>query len=134
MLDYARGRAREALRGVHTAVLATTGPAGVRAGEFPCEAVELALYLLVPRTSDHLFNLEQDGRVALLTAGWELRGKARALSPEQRPPGLGLLRAAGAEWHVLVLVEPMQLQIRQPDGWGAAETIDLSHADSNPPA
>ena len=125
MLDYARERATQALMGVRTAVLATTGPAGVQAGEFPCEAVELVLYLLVPRTSDHLFNLEQDGRVALLTAGWELRGMARALSPDENPPELSLLHTPGAEWHVLIRVEPCQLQILRRDGWGPAETIDL---------
>ncbi len=125
MMDYARQRAIEALRTVRSAVLATTGPAGVQASEFLCEAVELDLYLLVPQTSDHLFNLEQDGRVALLTDEWELRGKARALSPEEKHPELRLLHTAGAEWHVLIEIKPTQLQIRRQDGWGAAETIDL---------
>lgn len=125
MLDYARERATEALRTAHSAVLATTGPAGVQASEFLCEAVELDLYLLVPQTSDHLFNLNLDGRVALLSDEWEVKGNARAVHPEEQHPELGLLRTGGAEWHVLVKVEPTQLQIRRQDGWGAAETIDL---------
>jgi hypothetical protein len=109
MLDYARERAMEALRTACTAVLATTGPAGVQASEFPCEAIGLDLYLLLPQTSDHLFNLEQDGRVALLTDEWELRGTGRALAPDKRHPELSLLHAGGAEWHVLIQVEPIQI-------------------------
>jgi len=126
MLDYARQRALNALTTARTAVLATTGPAGVQASEFPCEAIDLDLYLLIPRTSDHLFNLEQHGQVALLTDAWELRGTGRALSPEETPPELSLLRAAGADLYVLVKVEPLQIQIRRRDGWGAAETIDVA--------
>ncbi len=125
MLDYARERALEALSAARTAVMATTGPAGVQASEFSCEAIELDLYVLLPCTSDHLFNLERDGRVALVTDEWELRGNAHALSREEKHPELARLRGAGTEWHVLVKVEPIQIQIRRPGGWGAAETIDL---------
>jgi len=68
MINYVRQRAIEARQLVSTVVPATSGPAGILASEHPCEAVELDLYLSLPRISDHLFNLEQDGRVALLTA------------------------------------------------------------------
>jgi hypothetical protein len=126
MLNYARERAREALSSARTAVLATTGPAGVKASEFPCEAMGLDLYLLLPQTSDHLFNLEKDDRVALLTDEWELRGLARALSREEKPPELSWLNTGGGEWHILIQVKPIQIQIRRRDGWGPAETIDLT--------
>src|SRR5512137_320315 len=104
MLDYARQRVIEALRLPRTVVLATSGPAGVQAGEFPCEAAGLDLYLLVPQTSNHLFNLEHDSAVTLLTAEWELKGQAQL-----RPPGapgleLNLLQEPAAEWCVLVRV------------------------------
>ena len=125
MLDYARQRAIEALRLPHKVVLATSGPAGVQAGEFPCEAIGLNLYLLVPQTSDQLFNLEQDPKVTLLAAGWEMKGKAQTISPDTAVLELGLLREAGAQWCVLVRVHPCQLQIRRQDGWGYLETIDL---------
>ncbi len=125
MLDYARQHAIAALKVPRTAVLATSGPAGVQASEFPCEAIDLVLFLLVPQTSDHLFNLEHDSNVTLVTAGWELKGEAQIIS--MRPAGLGvdLLREPGAEWCVLVRVEPYQLQIRRAGGWGHLETIDL---------
>jgi Pyridoxamine 5'-phosphate oxidase len=132
MLDYARERAREALRTAHTAVLATSGPAGVQASEFPCEAIDLNLYLLVPRTSDHLFNLERDARVALLSDEWELKGEAHALSPGDKHPELSLIPSAGAQWYVLIEVKPIQIQIRRKGGWGNAETIDVEPNSSEP--
>lgn len=126
MLDFARQRAIEALRNHRKVVLATSGPAGLRAGEFPCEAIDLDLYLLVPRTSDHLFNLEHNSTVALLTAGWELKGEAYILSPDASILELDLLQEPAAEWSALVRVDPCQMQIRKEDGWGNLETIDLS--------
>ncbi|MCL4562705.1 MAG: pyridoxamine 5'-phosphate oxidase family protein [Chloroflexi bacterium] len=125
MLDYARQRAREALSTPQTAVLATSGPAGVQAGEFPCEAIGLELFLLVPQTSDHLFNLEHDSSVSLLTAGWEMKGNAQVIASEAYDLKLGLLQDPSAKWCALVRVEPGMLQIRGKKGWGNLETIDL---------
>ncbi len=104
---------------------ATSGPAGVQASEFPCEAIDLSLYLLVPQTSDHLFNLEHESTVILLTAGWELKGKAHIVSPHAPDLELDLLREPGAEWCALVQVVPCQMQIRREAGWGHLETLDL---------
>jgi len=125
MLDYARQRAIEALRNHRRAVLATSGPAGLQASEFPCEAVELNLYLLVPKTSDHLFNLEHDSIVSLLTTRWELKGEAQVISPNALDIELDLLREPGAEWCELVRVDPCRMQVRREGSWGNLETIDL---------
>ena len=125
MLDYARQRAIEALRIPRTAVLVTSGPAGVQASEFPCEAMGLDLYLLVPQTSDHLFNLEHNVAVTLLTAECEIKGKAQIISRCLLDFDLDLLRGSGAEWSVPVRVEISQVQIRSERGWGNLETIDL---------
>ncbi len=125
MLDYARQRAIEALMIPRTAVLVTSGPAGVQASEVPCEAISLDLFLLVPQTSDQLFNLEHNSNVTLLTAGWQMKGEAQVISPNAPGPGLDLLREPGAEWCVLVRVIPCQVQIRREGGWGNLETIDL---------
>lgn len=125
MLDYARQRAIEALRIPRRAVLATSGPAGLQASEFLCESVELGLYLLVPKTSDHLINLEHDSTVSLLTAGWELKGEAQVIPPNALDLSLDLFREPGAEWCELVRVNPYRLQIRRERGWGNIETIDL---------
>ena len=125
MLDYARQRAIEALKIPRKAVLATSGPAGLQASEFPCEAIDAELYLLVPRTSDQLFNLEHDPSVTLLSASWELKGEARLISPTPPDLELDLLREPGAEWCGLVRVNPYQIQIRRESGWGYLETIEL---------
>ena len=130
MLNYARQRALEALKIPQKAVLATSGPAGVQAGEFPCEAAGLCVYLWIPRTSDQLFNLEQNAAVTLLTHAWELKGTAQIVQPgaagfeadlliKRRPDEDWL------EWCVLVRVEPAQVQIRREAGWGNCETIDF---------
>jgi hypothetical protein len=125
MLDYARQRAVEALRTPRSAVLATSGPAGVLASEFPCEALGLDLYLLLPQTSDHLFNLEHASGVTLLTPAWELQGEAQICTPGSSEIELALLRQPGAEWCVLVRVDPHQVHIRRQAGWGNLETIEL---------
>jgi len=125
MLDYTRQRAVEVLKTPCRAVLATSGPAGLQASEVPCQALGLVLYLLVPRTSDHLFNLEHEPHVTVLAGEWEVRGEAQ-LSPEgETGPGLSLLHAPEAQWCVLVRVDPSQLHIRMEGGWGNRETIDL---------
>jgi hypothetical protein len=125
MLDYARQRAVEALGVPRTAVLVTSGPAGLQAGEYPCEAVDVDLYLLVPWTSDHLFNLEQHSSVTLLAAGWELNGVAQVVSPTALDIELDLLREPGAQWCGLVRVAPRRMQLRREKGWGYLETIEL---------
>ncbi len=125
MLDYARQRAIEALMIPRKAVLATSGPAGLQVGEFPCEAIDIDLYLLVPWGSDHLFNLEYDPCVTLLTARWELKGEAQMISPTALDRELGLLREPAAEWCGLVRVHPYRVQIRREKGWGYLETIEL---------
>jgi len=125
MLDYARQRASEALGSPRTVVLITSGPAGVQASEFPCETMDLELYLLVPQTSDHLFNLEHESTVILLTVQCEIKGTARILSRSKVDRELDLLREWEAAWCALVQVEISQVQIRSERGWGNRETIDL---------
>ncbi len=130
MLNYARQRVAEALRsrgtGVpQTAVLATSGPAGLLAGEFRCEASGLSLFLLVPRTSDHLFNLEQNPAVTLLSATWELNGEARVIAPGEAALNLDILHEPAAEWCVVVRVDARKVHIRRAGDWGNLETIDL---------
>jgi len=126
MINYAHERARQILRIPNHAVLATVGNAGVQVSEFPCEAFDLDLYLALPRTSDHLFNLERDSRVALHTDRWDLTGNGRALAPEEMRPDIDLVREPKESWHVLVKVVPTKIQVLRSEGWGAAETIDLT--------
>ena len=126
MLDYARQRALEILRLPSRAVFVSSGPAGVHASVFPCEASGLNLYLLIPRASDHIFNLEHEPGVTLLTDSWELKGEAQIIPPGRQKIELDLSHEQGVEWCVLVRVEPSRLQIRKQNGWGYQETIDFS--------
>ena len=123
MLNHLRERVTEALSTVKTATLSTHGAAGIQANVFPCECVGLALYLLVPRTSDHLFNLEHDHEVVVSTEAWQVRGTACVI--REPPGGLALLQAPDAAWCEVVSVCPARVQIEARDGSGHAETIDL---------
>jgi hypothetical protein len=125
MLDYAHQRALEALGTPRIAVLVTNGPAGVQAGEFPCVALGLRLYLLVPQTSDHLFNLEHESTVTLLIARCELKGKAQLIQRGAVDLDCALLREPRADWCAFLRVEIFQMQIWSEEGWGNRETIDL---------
>jgi hypothetical protein len=125
MFDYAQQRAREVLGSPRAAVLVTNGPAGVQVGEFPCTLSGLSLHLLVPQTSDHLFNLEAEAQVTLLIARCEVKGRAQIISREAVNPACELLRAAAADWCAFVCVEIAQLHIRSDEGWGNRETLDL---------
>ena len=125
MLDYARQRAIQALKVPRRAVLVTSGPAGVQVSEGPCAAIDLKLYLLVPQTSDHLFNLESDPSVTLLAANLLLKGKARTIPPNSLELEPEFFQTSEEEGCVLVQVDPCQMQIRREQGWGNLETIDV---------
>ncbi len=125
MLDYARQRASAALGNPRTAVLVTSGPAGVQTGEFRCEASDLNLYLLIPQTSDHLFNLEHESAVTVLMATCEIKGQAQPVPRDAPDLNVGLCHEPDAEWCALVRVEIFRVQIRSEDGWRNRETIDL---------
>ena len=104
-------------------MLSTHGAAGIQANIFSCEAVETALYLLVPRTSDHLFNLEHNPEVVVTTEVWQVRGVACIAAAI--PTGLRLLEQQDAAWCEVVSVCPSRIQIEPNEGVDHAETIDL---------
>ena len=56
MLEPLRLRVVDALSSETSATLSTNGPGGIQAGFFPCESDGLTLYLLVPASSDVLYN------------------------------------------------------------------------------
>jgi hypothetical protein len=125
MLTHLRQLVQDALAPVEAATLSTTGPAGLQARLFPCQAMGLTLYLLVPSTSDHLFNLEYEPAVAVTTAHWQLAGNGRRLLLPQAPADLGLAQMPEARGCDLVAVTPTRLQINRPCGWGYSDTIDI---------
>jgi hypothetical protein len=122
MLDKLRDRATQILAETHLCTLATTGPAGLQASMVHCAGRGTILYLLVPNTSDHLFNLESEPEVAVTAESWRLRGKAEIVqdSPD-------VFSAEQSQWHTIVRVSPVRLHILPAKGGPAnyAETIDF---------
>ena len=125
MLSHLRQHIARTLENAHSATLATSGPAGLQAHVVPCAASGILLYLLLPRTSDHLLNLEHDPAVVVTTAEWHMSGRARVVAESECPATL--LDAPEAPWSNVVLVQPTRVSIVQREGWGAAETIDLEY-------
>ena len=125
MFDYAHQRAIEVLGAPHTAVLVTNGPAGIQVGEFACVLSGLSLYVRVPQTSDHLFNLEHESTVTLLISRCEVKGRTQIVSREMMNLDCDLLREPAADWSAFLHVEISQVQLRSEEGWGNRETIDL---------
>jgi hypothetical protein len=124
MLNHLRQHIATTLEKACSATLATSGPAGLQAHVVPCAAKGLLLYLLLPRTSDHLLNLEHDPAVVVATAEWQVSGRGRVVTKVEYAPAQ-LLKAPDAPWSVVVEVRPTRVTIAQCTGWGAAETIDL---------
>jgi len=123
MLSHLHQRVTETLSAARAVTLSTHGAAGIQANVFPCEAVEITLYLLIPRTSDHLFNLEYNPEVVVTTETWQVRGTACIV--QDCPAGLALRQQPEAAWCQVVAVCPTRLQIEWPGGSGHAETIDI---------
>jgi hypothetical protein len=127
VLTELRQQANEALSTARQVVLSAAGPADIQAETLRCEAIGLALYVLVARTSDLLFNLESGAPVVATADSWQARGPARLLRPVEYPSQLALARTPEAVWSEVVEIRPTQLQLRHPrrNGRVQGETIDL---------
>ena len=123
MLRELRQRATDVLGSARHVVLSTWGPADVQVESLPCEAVGLALYVLVPRTSDLLFNLESRTLVVATADSWQARGAARLLSPHEYPDGLSTAGTPAAAWSELVEILPTRVQLSPKRGQAQGETI-----------
>jgi hypothetical protein len=121
MLDKLRDRAAQILAETLVCSLATTGPAGLQATVVQCAGRGTTLYVLVPDTSDHLFNLEIEPAIAVTTARWHLHGTADIVRDST-----DIFSAEQSQWNTVVRVTPAQLHIL-PDSspTSHAETIDF---------
>lgn len=126
MLDHLKQRIREALAQAQLVTLASSGPGGLQADVFPCQAFDLRLYVMLPCTSDHLVNLESDPAVVVAAEGWQARGLARVLAWSDLPPELGLVNAPDADWSEVIEICPTRVGLGRREGWGYEETIDLT--------
>lgn len=121
MLDKLRDRAAQILAETSLCTLATTGPAGLQASVIHCAGRGITLYLLVPDTSDHLFNLETEPEVAVTAETWRLRGTAKIVQDST-----DVFSVDQSQWHTVVRVTPIRLHILPESGMANyAETIDF---------
>src|SRR5512135_1521006 len=127
MLDHLREQVVTALTQVNKVTFASHGPAGLQTSVLPCESAGMRLYLLVPRTSDHLLNIEAEPECVALAPDWELRGQARRILLSDHP-GLLLPRAPELEWSVLVEIRPTQLNLLRPGEGGYSASIDIDES------
>ncbi|GAB4413130.1 MAG: hypothetical protein Fur0044_07460 [Anaerolineae bacterium] len=121
MLDRLRDRAAQILAETDLCTLATTGPAGLQAAMVRCAGRGTSLYLLVPNTSDHLFNLETEPEVAVTTETWQLHGTADLVQDST-----DLFSTEQRRWHTVVRITPVRLHIlplSSPANY--TETIDF---------
>jgi hypothetical protein len=125
VLSQIRQRACEVLSTARQVVLSTSGPAEIQAENLPCESLGLALYVLVPRTSDLLFNLESNKLVVATAEAWQARGVTRLLRPGQCPKELAIARTPEAVWCEVAEIRPTRLQLRPTSGQLQGETIDI---------
>lgn len=93
MLEPLRLRVVDALSSETSATLSTNGPGGIQAGFFPCESDGLTLYLLVPASSDVLYNLETETAVIITTPTGRWKEKlAHVFRRKRCPPFDWLIR------------------------------------------
>ena len=90
--------------------------------------------MLVPSTTDQLFNLEHEQEVVLTSSLWQLRGAALALSDADGLRGTApydISAQASAAGSTLVEVFPLRMHL-EPDGRRRyRETIDFGMRASN---
>jgi hypothetical protein len=124
VLHQLRRRVTETLGSASQVVVSTWGPANVQVERMACEGMGLVLYVLVPRTSDLLFNLENHTDVVVTAATWQARGEARLLAPGSHPGQLALASRPEAAWCQIAEIRPTRLQLSPTDGQASGETID----------
>ena len=77
--------------------------------------------MLVPDTSEHLFNIEVVPEVAVTTKNWHLRGTA-----DIAHTSADLFAVDQRQWHTVVRVKPMRLHILPDCGAESyVETLDF---------
>ena len=128
MLDKLSAEALALIAGTSHCTLSTTGPAGVQASIVACIVRDDCVYVLVPSTADHLFNLEHEPEVVLTSALWHVRGAALALSEAHGRHGTAppeISAHASSQGHTLVEVFPLRMQIEAAGSRRYSETIDF---------
>lgn len=113
MNQYLQQRIETLFRQYDRTTLATCGSAGVQISVVTYDAKQLTLHLYLPHGSDHLFNLESNPELVLLTPSWKLQGRGKLTDAI---PSFN-------QWQVTILVKPIRLHILNDQA--SIETIDF---------
>ena len=122
MLDKLRDQALNTLAAGSDCTLSSSGPAGLQASIIPYRVAHHKIYILIPTTSDHLFNLETEPRVILTTPEWQLIGAAAMIEPA--PALLALFNSPETRWQQLVEITPQRVQL-EPGQAQPRTTVDF---------
>jgi hypothetical protein len=129
MFDKLRVEALELIAATPHCTLSTIGPAGVQASLVECIVCQGCVYVLVPSSVDHLFNLEHELEVVLTSASWQLRGAALALAEEDGLRGTApshIRSRARNTGYTLVEVFPLRMHLEPDARRRYRETIDFA--------
>ncbi len=116
MLEHLRQRAAQALAAETEITLTSNGPAGLQVDRFPCRSTGLRLFILVPRASDQLINLEEGCEAAGITSSWKINGICRKVEISE-----SLADLQPSTWGDWVELLPVRLHLTRPP----YETIDF---------
>lgn len=117
MNEHLRQRAVELFSSCEQVLLVTCGPAGPQVSQVASQVRNEHLILLVECISDHLFNLEIQREVAVLSPAWELHGIAQVMQADAGVPV--------QPWQVAIKVRPARLHVLDADHTTRIETIDF---------
>jgi len=109
MNTHLQHRVNDLMQQYASATLATCGPAGPQLSIVVYTVRRLHLYLELPHGSDHLFNLESQPGLVLLTRGWRLHGQGHITGHNHQQTTIVV---TGTRLHVL-------------NGQHSVETIDF---------
>jgi hypothetical protein len=135
MLDHLHQKAAQTFASVSSVMLSSYGPADIQASRVASAAQDLALYVFIPYSSDHLLNLEHRPGIVAATEEWELRGTARVLAQGEIPSGIQspadgaypnqTSSGANSGSGCVVEIRPTRLTLHARTGQGNLETIDF---------
>lgn len=112
MNKHLQQRVEVLLNQYERAILATCGPAGPQISVVTYSVKQLRLHLTLTHGSDHLFNLETEPSLVLMTTGWRLHGHRDAMSDTN-------------DQQATIVVTGTRLHVLSDDGQNTIETIDF---------
>ncbi|HYF66238.1 MAG TPA: pyridoxamine 5'-phosphate oxidase family protein [Herpetosiphonaceae bacterium] len=133
MLDKLRAEALALIAATPHCILATAGPAGIQASMVTCLVREGRIYVLVPSTADHLFNVDQGTEIVVTTGSWQLRGIASIVgNGEQGRVSTAIRADTRAGGLTVIAVAPTRIQLFAVGARLHPATIDFDGASRVP--